>query len=113
MSIEQKLRAWAISFSAVSVVLPAAVIIDWREYSETHYFAQGITPEGKAVASGFMLLIPASILLCLTGLCLGVLAYLKLDKPRPASRMVELVLLALPLFLWPFLAWPLFHWVRG
>ncbi|HEX6998383.1 MAG TPA: hypothetical protein VF322_09570 [Gammaproteobacteria bacterium] len=113
MSIAGKLRACALLCTAASVGLPAKVIVAWRRYSEVHYFAQGITPEGKAVASGFMMLIPASVMLCLLGLGLGALAYRKLRKPRPAWRKVELGLQALPLLLWMLLAEPLFHWVRG
>lgn len=110
---DTKARAWSIACSVASVALPAMMLVYWRRYIAIHYEALDMPIEGKAVASGFMLLLPASALLCLTGLALGVIAYRKLPKPSPGSRMVELVLQALPLVLWWVFAWPLFRWVRG
>ena len=86
MSVSGRLRAVGVLFSAASVGLPVILLTYWRRYIEMHYNAQGIPPEGKHVAAGFMLLIPASILLCLIGLSLGAVAYRKLSKPRPDTR---------------------------
>ena len=99
-------------FWVLSIALPAAMIIYWHEYNEVQYFDRGGVPEGKAVAAAFMIAIPTSVLLCLIDISFGVIAYRKLSAPRPVWRKLELLLLVLPLLLWPFLASPLFYWVR-
>lgn len=106
-------RAWSLAFSALSVVLPAIVLVRARRYVAVNYETVGSPIEGKAVASGFMLLVPASVLLCLIGLGLGAFAYRRLPLPRPGLRVLELTLQALPLLLWVLLAELLFLWVRG
>lgn len=111
MKRKRILRAWSILFWVLSVALPTLVLIYSRHYVQTHYHSQGFPPEGMAIASGFMLLILASVFLCLIGFLLGFLAYRRLGKPRPLTRKLELIVLMLPMFLWLALAMPLFKWV--
>lgn len=108
-----RLRALSITLSVASVLLPAVVLIYARRHIAIHYETFGMPVEGKGVAAAFIMLIATSMLLCLSGLALGAVAYLRLQAPKPPMRMLELALQLLPVLLWWLFAMPLFEWVRG
>lgn len=90
-------RAWSLSLGACSLVLPAALFA-YRHLQFRNQAALQAEPYicGMPLLAALLLCFAISFLLSLSALLLGLEGYLQLARPRASSRLVELLVTALP-----------------
>ena len=98
---EQKrsLRATSIAVGVLALVVPAA----WFFYQQWRFVEWAKTAEGPVCGMPFLAALIGAVLLAaalsFVASCFGVAAFVRLPKPRPKRRLVELLALSLPIWL--------------
>lgn len=96
---KRSLRATSIATGIFALVFPAA----WFFYQQWRFAEWAKTAEGPACGMPFLGALLSAVLLAaalsLVAASFGVAAFLRLPKPRPKRRLVELLALSLPAWL--------------